>query len=515
MKEVKILDQHGKPISISEENLQTSKIGWLSREFADHPKSGLTPAKLANLLIDTEAGNLKAQCELADDVEEDAHVFTGVSKRKQQVAAFNWDVVTTDDATTEEKDAAEKVKTILVGMINLEDLILDMMDALLKGFSCLEIAWEYTGFEWIPKIYHRPASWFTTRPEDRNKLLLRNAGMGEELQPLGWITHIHKSKSGYLTRAGLIRVVVWPYLFLNYSVRDLAELLEIYGIPIGLGKYPRNASDAEKNTLLKALINIGHNARGIIPEGMAIDFLDAAKPSSADPFTVMIEWAQNSISKATEGGTLTSNSNGGTKTNALGNVHERAFWQLGTSDGKQVQSTLTRDLIYPLAMLNSRKPIRMGKIKFQFDLQDSSDDKSFAETLKTLTESGMGKHIPVSWVREKLRIPAPKDGEATLDSAAPAPTVQAALSKQLPAPANNEDYADYLSKQLAKAAQPVLDNTFTPIVALVKSAKSLEEIQTGLENMYPDMNQAAFAELIGEAYKAAYLAGMDDVARGK
>jgi phage gp29-like protein len=53
------------------------------------------------------------------------------------------------------------------------------------------------------------------------------------------------------------------------------------------------------------------------------------------------------------------------------------------------------------------------------------------------------------------------------------------------------------------------------IVALVKSAKSLEEIQAGLENMYPDMNQVAFADLIGEAYKAAYLAGMDDVVRGK
>lgn len=516
MQEVKILDQHGKPIMVSEENLQTSKVGWLPREFASHPSAGLTPAKLANLLTETESGILKSQCELAEDMEEkDAHLFAELSKRKRQVASFDWDIVTAEDATKEEKHLAENIKNTLNGLFDIEDLILDMMDALLKGFSCLEISWEYTGFEWIPRIYYRPPEWFMTDQADRNKLLLRNAGGGEELQPLGWITHIHKSKSGYLTRAGLVRVLAWPFLFKNYSIRDLAELLEIYGIPIGLGKYPRNASDTEKNTLLKALINIGHNARGIIPEGMAIDFLDAAKPSSADPFSVMIEWAEHSVSKAIVGGTLTSDSGGGTKTNALGNVHERALWALGVSDAKQIQSTLNRDLIYPLAVLNSPVAIRPGRIKFQFDYQDTANDKEFSETLKTLSESGMGKHIPVSWVREKLRIPAPKEGEPTLDSLPAAAPAQAALTKQLPTSTNNMDYADHLSVKLAQAAQPILDNTFAPIVALVKNAKSLEEVQIGLENMYPDMNQAAFADLIAEAYKAAYLAGMDDVARGK
>ncbi len=61
------------------------------------------------------------------------------------------------------------------------------------------------------------------------------------LRPFGWISHTGKAKSGYLSRTGLIRVLAWPYLFKNYSVRDLAEFLEIYGLPLRVGKYPDGA----------------------------------------------------------------------------------------------------------------------------------------------------------------------------------------------------------------------------------------------------------------------------------
>nr|WP_321167236.1 DUF935 family protein [Pseudomonas aeruginosa] len=41
----------------------------------------------------------------------------------------------------------------------------------------------------------------------------------------------------------MFRVLVWPYLFKNYSVGDLAEFLEIYGIPMRVGKYPTGATE--------------------------------------------------------------------------------------------------------------------------------------------------------------------------------------------------------------------------------------------------------------------------------
>ncbi|MEL9426588.1 DUF935 domain-containing protein, partial [Escherichia coli] len=137
------------------------------------------------------------------------------------------------------------------------------------------------------------------------------------MQPFGWIRHVNKSKSGYLEHSALFRVLVWPYLFKNYSVGDLAEFLEIYGIPMRVGKYPTGATEKEKLTLLRALAALGHNAAGIIPLGMELDFLNAAQGDPA-AFQLMIEWCERTQSKAILGGTLTSQADGKTSTNALG-----------------------------------------------------------------------------------------------------------------------------------------------------------------------------------------------------
>ena len=94
-----------------------------------------------------------------------------------------------------------------------------------------------------------------------------------------------------------ICTLVWHFLFKNYSVRDLAEFLEIYGLPVRLGKYPEGATEKEKATLLQAVLSIGHNAGGIIPRGMEIEFQNAAS-GQADPFVVMMDWCERSMSKA-------------------------------------------------------------------------------------------------------------------------------------------------------------------------------------------------------------------------
>jgi phage gp29-like protein len=97
-------------------------------------------------------------------------------------------------------------------------------------------------------VTHRPQSWFQLHRGYRQELRLRtnttdaDGIQGEALTPFGWITHIHKAKSGYLERTALFRQLVWTYLFKNYSVGDLAEFLEIYGIPVRLGTRPTPAS---------------------------------------------------------------------------------------------------------------------------------------------------------------------------------------------------------------------------------------------------------------------------------
>ncbi|MBL8499560.1 MAG: DUF935 domain-containing protein, partial [Nitrosomonas sp.] len=398
----KIIDVNGNPIDSGKmREQQTASLGLMRQTFAGHPSRGLTPAKLARILESAEHGDIQSQHDLFVDMEEkDAHIFAEISKRKRALLTVDWDIVPPRNPWAKEKKSAAYVKELLSDVQNFEDVIQDALDAIGHGFACLEMEWQMLGSEWLPKtITHRPQNWFQTDRATRTQLRLRDNTMdGAVLQPLGWITHVHKAKSGYLSRAGLHRVLAWPFLFKNYSVRDLAEFLEIYGLPLRLGTYPSGAGEDEKETLLRAVSAIGHDAAGIIPEGMLIDFKEAAKGAS-DPYAFMIDWCERKQSMGILGGTLTSQADGKTSTNALGNVHNEVRKDLMISDARQLAGTLTRDLVYPLYVLNvgGIDDIRRCP-RLVFDFGEAEDIKMYSEALPPLANAGL--KIPVSWAHE-------------------------------------------------------------------------------------------------------------------
>lgn len=523
-----ILDINGNPIDRQVlSDPQTSKLGGLRHEFAGHPSRGLTPARLARIMEGAEQGDLHAQCDLFDDMEEkDGHIYAEMSKRKRALLTVDWDIKPPRNASKKEQDDAAYAKEVISDIANLEDVMLDALDAIGKGFACQEIEWQLLGREWLPKeISLRPQSWFQVNVTDRNELRLRdNSAFGQALTPFGWITHVHKAKSGYLARAGLHRVLAWPFLFKNYAARDLAEFLEIYGLPLRLGTYPSGASKEEKSTLLSAVVNIGHDAAGIIPEGMMIDFKEAAK-GSHDPFVAMMDWCERTVSKAILGGTLTSQADGKSSTNALGNVHNEVRHDLKVSDAIQLGSTLTRDLVYPILAINRGGITDLRRLpKFTFDVREVEDFATMAEALPKLVNIGV--QVPESYVHDKLRIPVPQEGEAVL-SVAPAPAVSPDGGKGKPAAArallaalatsikdnSAPDAIDQLAASLAGDWREVVEPMADPIQAALDeavakgetAAQFLARLPGLLDKMPADklaerMARAAFAaRLMGEA----------------
>ncbi len=503
-----IVDIHGKPFEkeVLREQ-QTSRLATLHAEYAEHPSSGLTPPRLASILQAAERGDIKAQCELFQDMEEkDAHLLAEMGKRRRALTTVDWAVLPPRDPSAAEQAEADWLNEVLQDLPDFEDLLFDLLDAIGKGFSCIELDWQRLGREWLPAAFnYREASWFQLDMATRNELRLRDGSAeGEALNPFGWIVHQHKAKSGYVARGGLYRVLAWPYLFKNYAVRDLAEFLEIYGLPVRLGKYPAGASGDEKATLLRAVVNIGHNAAGIIPEGMAIDFKEAAK-GTHDPFDWMVQWAEKSMSKAVLGGTLTSQADGKSSTNALGNVHNEVRHDLLKSDAKQVATTLRQYLLYPLLVLNrggDRDPRRLPR--FQFDLLEAEDMGAYAEALPKLVEAGM--QIPVAWAHEKLRIPQPGKGDAVLGAPAaePKPTAAARVAALKATP--EVDPLDDLAEQLAGQWQPVA-RMAEPVQQLLAQCKSLEEFRERLPEVIPDLDAGQLVELIAQGMFAGHLAG--------
>lgn len=401
----------------------------------EHPAIGLTPLKIHALLTQAEAGNMNAMLALFEDMEErDLHLLAEMSKRKRTVAKLDWSIKAPKNADANEQKYTDAISELIGVIENFEDIITNSLDAIGKGYSCHELHWVREGNVWLinDMQWHVPQR-FIIDPFNQRELLLAGNGLSDD-EPLwenAWLVHTHKAKSGYLVRGGLHRALVWSYVFKNYSVRDLAEFLEIYGLPLRLGTYPAGATNGEKMTLLRAVMDIGHRAAGIIPQGMMIDFKEAAKGSS-DPFMDMIKWCEMSQSKAILGGTLTSQADGKSSTNALGKVHDDTRIEIRDSDAKQLASSISRDVIGALMRINYPNVSPRRYPKFVFDLAETEDIGVYSEALPKLVSIGM--QIPAPWAHKRLGIPMVSGDEPVL--AVPQttnPTTQAPLTAQLPA----------------------------------------------------------------------------------
>ncbi|WP_246814699.1 DUF935 domain-containing protein [Ferrimonas balearica] len=491
------------------------RLGHLHKHFAEHPSSGLTPARAAAILLAAEHDNLIAQCELAEDLEEkDGHLFAELDKRKRALLSVPWRIVPPREATAQEQRDCQTLQTLLEEASWLTPAIKDAADAILKGYSCQELIWQRDGAGWwIEAIEHRDPAWFQVHPERRNELRLRdNSVEGAPLWPMGWWCHTHKAKSGYLARSGLVRQLIWPFIFKNYSVRDLAEFLEIYGLPLRLGQYPSGASDEEKRALMTAVMSLGHNAGGIMPKGMVLDFHQAAQ-GHADPFELMVTYMDKVMSRVILGGTLTSQADGQSSTNALGNVHNEVRQELRDADLIQLQASLSRDIVRPLYLLNVRQlsdPRRLPR--FEFDITEAEDLTDYAAALPKLVEAGMP--IPVRWAMDKLQIPEAEGEEPVLGQRPePAPTAPPSQPNALAAlnAQPNQDNADAFSQQLDAEAAPLMARMMAPVQQMVMSADSLEGLRASLLTLEGQLDSRELEQVMREAIAAAYLLGRVEV----
>jgi len=469
------------------ETQQTAEVAWLSNQWQEHPVVGLTPARLHRLLTDAEQGNLQAQADLFCDMEErDGHIFSEMSKRKQAVNGLPWGVKPPKNATNQEKKIAEEVYEWLDDIEDFEMFLFEAMDAVGHGYSAQEIKWHRLGNLWLPESFEQLQPRFIMTPQNKpNELRLNDGSLeGLEFQPFGWFIHRHKAKSGYISRSGLFRVLAWPFLFKNYGVRDIMEFLETYGLPSKLGKYPAGATTEEKMTLMRAVMSIGRNAGGIIPQGMSIDFNDATDGDTNNHMN-LVKWCEQTQSKIIVGGTLLSQADGKTSTNAQSKTHENQFDVINKSDAKQLARSINDSLVTSMMQINYPNITPDRYPKFWFDTSDTEDLESFSESLDKLVDTGM--KIPLAWAHERAGIPMPTDDKEPI-LARVQPNQVAANSFQytgypgmnLAALNQNIPITSHPAEAAAIRAQDLLDSQ-------IEKSLSDEHLQSQAENFLPDL----------------------------
>ena len=345
--------------------------------------------------------------------------------------------------------------------------------------------------------------------ENRNVLRLRDGSYeGAELWPFGWVIHTHRSKSGWLPRVGLFRTVAWAYLIRAYALESAILYTQIHGIPFRLGKYPPGSREEDKAALKTALANLGRDASGIIPQGMEILFEDAPSATQDIP-GILVTRCEQGMSKAILGGTLTTQADGKTSTNALGEVHNEVRHDILTSDAAQIAATITRQILAPLAYLNCGVSDPALLPYFRFDTRQAEDIKVFADALPKLASV---MDIPAAWAHEKLKIPQAEEGEKVLsvkETSVPQPpaplTAQARADGDKTDPFPDQTMIDDMAPDadLSAACAELLAPLFDEIREGVEPA----ELLVRLGDLYPKMNTAKLQELMARAIMLATIIG--------
>ena len=382
--------------------------------FSTYPSVGLNPVRLASILREANDGNVRRQMELFEEMEEkDPHLFSQMQTRKLAVTGLEWAV---QPSTKEPEDQAisEFVSDQLTALEGFDAAMFDMLDAIGKGISVLEIEWDVDAeghdiirsLEWI-----HPKKLVWDFEKEVLKITTRDFPEGIELPENKFVVHKYKAKSGHESRAGVMRIVAWMYMFKNFDLKDWVAFSEVYGMPLRLGKYDASASETDRKQLLDAIYTMGTDAAGIIPTSADISIIESNKTTSADIFEKFARYADEQMSKAILGQTLSSDSGGGSY--AQGKVHNEVRHDLTVADAKSLAETIRKDIIQPLVLYNFGPDAKIPL--FVFNSNETDDLKVTAEIYKTLI-CDMGLSIPVDHVYKKFSIPKPEKGEAVLEA---------------------------------------------------------------------------------------------------
>jgi phage gp29-like protein len=489
--------------------------------FTGYPGDGLNPRRLASLLREADQGEPLRYFELAEQIEErDLHYAGVLATRKRSVAQLDVTVEAASDAA-EHIRHADMVRSWL-SRDELQDEIFDMLDAIGKGVSYTEIIWDTSEGQWWPKCLEwRDPRWF--RPDRVNGVtpLLRTETGDVPLPPMKFICAVIRAKSGLPVRSGLARLATWSWMFKAFTLRDWAIFTQTFGQPIRIGKYGPGATEADKDTLYRAVANIAGDCAAIVPASMTIEFVESKNVTSGtDLYVKRAEYLDQQVSKAVLGQTATTDAVVGGL--GSGKEHRQVQEDIERADAKSLSAILNRDLIRAWVDLEAGPQKLYPKLRI-----GRADERDIEKTVDSITKLvPFGLRVEKSWAADMLGVPDP-DPEAELLVAprAPAPIGLGNLAltdagNEPPArtlhaanPAQRaSDAIDHLATEAEDVVAPGADALIDTVRRLVERASSLQEVRDGLRDLkFPEEK---FAGLMRMALAFANLSGRAEIADG-
>ena len=386
--------------------------GWGARRIArDMRADALTPSRIHTLLRDAETGDISAQCELFEHMEErDGELGAHLRTRKAGVLKWPWTIEPADDSANAAK-AAELCQETIAGIEDVEAALFDLLDAIPKGFSILEIDWRTDKTSWTPVgLVFRPQRHFTLA-DDGTTLMLRGEGYDEKL-PLPdskFVIHRAHAKSGYEWQTSLLRSCVRAWILRFYGWKDWSAFAEVFGMPPRIGRLPPNTAfnSPEATQLYDAVRHMGTDMAALISAEAQIEFPEIGSRTD-HPSEMIIAAAGRELTLAILGQTLTSGGEQG-GSYALGQVQNEVRLDLVQSDARSLSRTLTRQLLRPIVLLNLGAGYPVPE--WTINVQEPVDLQQRANVVNILAD-----RLPIAAapIRKEFGLPEPEGDEEVL-----------------------------------------------------------------------------------------------------
>jgi phage gp29-like protein len=507
-----IIDTNGNPIKtktkeLTQELARPSLMGVRNAWGHGTVSNGLTPERLAQILRAADSGDHHAYLTLAEEMEErDAHYGSVLRTRKLAVSGLQ---IIVEAASDDEHDIAlADALREQIEKPEFSNAVDDLLDGLAKGYSVVEIVWQRGQF-WQPQFAWRDPRFFQFDKETGSELrLIDEVDMvnGLPLPKYRFMTHIPKMKSGLTVRSGLARMAAIAYLCKCWTLKDWMSFVDLYGLPLRVGKFGRGATEQEIDTLITAISNIASDAGAVIPESMQLEFVEAAKASGGGTgvFLEIASYLDAQLSKAVLGQTMTTD-NGSSQSQA--NVHNEVRLDILKADAVQLGNTLQRDFAIPFIDINHGVQPRYPRIVVY--VPDNEDLALLITALEKLVPLGL--EVEQSVIRDKFGLPDPvKNGGKLLRvQAAPVAAVNHAVALNAVGQiAADNDEIDELVDESLKDWEKLMSPVINPIEELAANSSDYESFLIGLVELTKTTDPTALVESLALAtFKAR---GMGD-----
>jgi phage gp29-like protein len=281
--------------------------------------------------------------EIYRDLLLDPHLMATIQQRKMQVMQLEWEIES-------ESKIKSEIEEVFEGL-DFNDLVSQIMDAIFFGYSVVELTWKKDGKFLRPdKITGKPQEWFIFDRYNELRLRKYKHGFylfeeGEKLPPYKFILTQHKPTFTNPYGEKILSRCYWPVTLKKGGIEYWQLMMERYGMPYLIGRYPNTFTALQKTEFLEQLKQMVVDNITIFDEALGIELKESPQFDIGQLYENLVKFHNREVSKAVLTVTLTTEIEK-TGSYKAGEVHKEMLEFLGESDRKLVESSLNKIIDY-------------------------------------------------------------------------------------------------------------------------------------------------------------------------